>query len=262
MVAANCHLFRCRWRKRQGGKCQCCDALRSHAAPFDGEVCTLPLSVSHYCRGKRHKSSPRSASVGLQPGGSSTRSTGLPSLVLLSHRPQLLPAPCSTFVVVVSSQSPPGPSGHGPPSALSRHLHPTPESQEAHHAYIEWPFACWPDHLLKTLLAVPLCEHPILVSVVPPTACPGRSPPSMDRSTAAPAPAPHTKQYVFVDEYNRHKRLKVMRACDGCRKRKIRCDGAVQNGPWPCGACVRLKLKCVPPTSDADDEDPSSIARA
>lgn len=31
----------------------------------------------------------------------------------------------------------------------------------------------------------------------------------------APAAAGHTKQYVFVDEYNRHKRLKVMRACDG-----------------------------------------------
>ena len=72
--------------------------------------------------------------------------------------------------------------------------------------------------------------------------------------TTTPPPSGHTKQYVFVDEYNRHKRLKVMRACDGCRKRKIRCDGALQNGPWPCGACVRLKLKCVPPTLDPDEE--------
>lgn len=78
----------------------------------------------------------------------------------------------------------------------------------------------------------------------------------MEHPPNAPAqPATgHTKQYVFVDEYNRHKRLKVMRACDGCRKRKIRCDGALQNGPWPCGACTRLKLKCVPPTLDQDDD--------
>ncbi|KAK1808675.1 hypothetical protein LTR12_016972 [Friedmanniomyces endolithicus] len=80
----------------------------------------------------------------------------------------------------------------------------------------------------------------------------------MEPTATAPAAVGHTKQYVFVDEYNRHKRLKVMRACDGCRKRKIRCDGALQNGPWPCGACTRLKLKCVPPTLDPDDEQQAS----
>ncbi|KAL4953106.1 hypothetical protein BDW69DRAFT_184805 [Aspergillus filifer] len=55
------------------------------------------------------------------------------------------------------------------------------------------------------------------------------------------------KNYVFVDEHNRHKRLKVMRACNGCRKRKIKCDAATTN-TWPCSACTRLKLVCVPPT--------------
>ena len=39
----------------------------------------------------------------------------------------------------------------------------------------------------------------------------------------------------------------VMRACEGCRRRKIKCDAATTNA-WPCAACVRLKLHCVPPT--------------
>ncbi|KAK5124164.1 hypothetical protein LTR85_001867 [Meristemomyces frigidus] len=84
----------------------------------------------------------------------------------------------------------------------------------------------------------------------------------METTPTAPAPTGHTKQYVFVDEYNRHKRLKVMRACDGCRKRKIKCDGALQNGPWPCGACLRLKLKCVPPTLDQDDDQQTYVSTA
>lgn len=41
--------------------------------------------------------------------------------------------------------------------------------------------------------------------------------------------------------------LLVMRACEGCRRRKIKCDAATTNA-WPCAACVRLKLQCVPPT--------------
>lgn len=37
-----------------------------------------------------------------------------------------------------------------------------------------------------------------------------------------------------------------MRACEGCRRRKIKCDAATTNS-WPCSACVRLKLTCLPP---------------
>lgn len=77
--------------------------------------------------------------------------------------------------------------------------------------------------------------------------------------------------YVFVDEHNRHKRLKgkpvlitiphsflsadylVMRACNGCRKRKIKCDAATTN-TWPCSACTRLKLVCVPPAIGQDGD--------
>lgn len=47
-----------------------------------------------------------------------------------------------------------------------------------------------------------------------------------------------------------------MRACNGCRKRKIKCDAATTN-TWPCSACLRLKLVCVPPTihQDGDQTD-------
>ena len=42
-----------------------------------------------------------------------------------------------------------------------------------------------------------------------------------------------------------------MRACEGCRRRKIKCDAATTN-TWPCSACVRLKLHCVPPSLNYD----------
>ncbi|KAK3382841.1 hypothetical protein B0T24DRAFT_24850 [Lasiosphaeria ovina] len=63
------------------------------------------------------------------------------------------------------------------------------------------------------------------------------------------------KNYVFVDEHNRHKRLKVMRACEGCRRRKIKCDAATTN-TWPCTACIRLKLHCVRPNGYDGSAEP------
>lgn len=45
-----------------------------------------------------------------------------------------------------------------------------------------------------------------------------------------------------------------MRACEGCRRRKIKCDAATTNA-WPCAACIRLKLNCVPPTVSYENKD-------
>lgn len=73
--------------------------------------------------------------------------------------------------------------------------------------------------------------------------------------TSNPPPGP--KNYVFVDEHNRHKRLKVMRACEGCRRRKIKCDAATTN-TWPCAACKRLKLPCVPPAGGLEYDQQTS----
>ncbi|BFZ63600.1 hypothetical protein YB2330_004731 [Saitoella coloradoensis] len=62
------------------------------------------------------------------------------------------------------------------------------------------------------------------------------------------APAPNTTQFVFVDEYNRFKRLKVTRACETCRRRKVRCDSSQMNG-GPCSSCRRLNVECITPSS-------------
>lgn len=48
-----------------------------------------------------------------------------------------------------------------------------------------------------------------------------------------------------------------MRACEGCRRRKIKCDAATTN-TWPCSACMRLKLHCVRPNGYDGAADPSA----
>ena len=47
-----------------------------------------------------------------------------------------------------------------------------------------------------------------------------------------------------------------MRACEGCRRRKIKCDAATTN-TWPCSACIRLKLTCIPPSANYEKEGSS-----
>lgn len=40
-------------------------------------------------------------------------------------------------------------------------------------------------------------------------------------------------------------RTKVSRACDECRRKKIRCDAVDETGNTPCSACVRTGIRCM-----------------
>ena len=46
---------------------------------------------------------------------------------------------------------------------------------------------------------------------------------------------------AFIDDANEAKRRRIARACDMCRKKKIKCDGKMPS----CTHCVNYKTKCV-----------------
>ena len=52
---------------------------------------------------------------------------------------------------------------------------------------------------------------------------------------------------------NSWRRRLVVTACEVCRERRVKCDGATEN--WPCSTCRRLKLQCVPPGAQGGDND-------
>ncbi|KAK5708531.1 hypothetical protein LTR17_020617 [Elasticomyces elasticus] len=60
----------------------------------------------------------------------------------------------------------------------------------------------------------------------------------------APSPAHSTHDGGDGAEGREAKRRRIARACDMCRKKKIKCDGAL--GPNPkCGHCVNYKTECI-----------------
>lgn len=46
---------------------------------------------------------------------------------------------------------------------------------------------------------------------------------------------------AYMDDANEAKRRRIARACDMCRKKKIKCDGKMPS----CTHCVNYKTKCV-----------------
>ncbi|CAI6315493.1 unnamed protein product [Periconia digitata] len=49
---------------------------------------------------------------------------------------------------------------------------------------------------------------------------------------------------AYGDDSASRKRSKVSRACDECRRKKIRCDATTENGPEACSSCKRTGVRC------------------
>ncbi|BFZ55941.1 hypothetical protein PYCC9005_002982 [Savitreella phatthalungensis] len=82
-------------------------------------------------------------------------------------------------------------------------------------------------------------------------------------TSTASVPAQGALQYVFVDESERNsKRIKISRACDSCKKRKVRCDVIHMAPGEPCTSCRRLRVECIlPQIQGAEEIDLPRVAR-
>ncbi|PHH70826.1 hypothetical protein CDD80_5707 [Ophiocordyceps camponoti-rufipedis] len=52
-------------------------------------------------------------------------------------------------------------------------------------------------------------------------------------------------QYQMNDGIPPRKRSKVSRACDECRRKKIKCDAQSDSGDNPCSSCARSSIRCL-----------------
>ncbi|KYK55178.1 binuclear Zn cluster-containing/DNA binding domain-containing protein [Drechmeria coniospora] len=52
-------------------------------------------------------------------------------------------------------------------------------------------------------------------------------------------------QYQMGDGIPPRKRSKVSRACDECRRKKIKCDAQSDAGDTPCSSCARASIRCL-----------------
>lgn len=51
--------------------------------------------------------------------------------------------------------------------------------------------------------------------------------------------------YNIGDHIPPRKRSKVSRACDECRRKKIKCDAQTDTGEAPCSSCARSNIRCL-----------------
>ncbi|KAF4453496.1 n-terminal binuclear zn cluster-containing dna-containing protein [Fusarium austroafricanum] len=99
-------------------------------------------------------------------------------------------------------------------------------------------------------------EDPNLRSIMPHTEPDQQQTPSYVHDTPTSDPlvshamsvsvgAPMAPQYPIDNSIPPRKRSKVSRACDECRRKKIKCDAQSDTGDAPCSSCARSSIRCL-----------------
>lgn len=71
------------------------------------------------------------------------------------------------------------------------------------------------------------------------------SDPMVSHAMSVSVGAPLTPQYPLDTSIPPRKRSKVSRACDECRRKKIKCDAQSDTGDAPCSSCARSSIRCL-----------------
>ncbi|KAF3801699.1 Glucose transport transcription regulator RGT1 [Colletotrichum gloeosporioides] len=144
---------------------------------------------------------------------------------------------------------------------------PTPQQQPPHSASVEeLQLAA---QLGQDLAAEPMMhvtdpsmdvEDPNLRSIMPHPEQPQHQPPprpyvpeetlpdSLPQHVSVPVPMDHhhlSQTYALGDSTPPRKRSKVSRACDECRRKKVKCDAQSDSGENPCSNCKRSGIRCL-----------------
>ncbi|RGP80903.1 n-terminal binuclear zn cluster-containing dna-containing [Fusarium longipes] len=71
------------------------------------------------------------------------------------------------------------------------------------------------------------------------------SDPMVSHGMSVPVGPPMAPQYSIDNSIPPRKRSKVSRACDECRRKKIKCDAQSDTGDAPCSSCARSSIRCL-----------------
>lgn len=98
-------------------------------------------------------------------------------------------------------------------------------------------------------------EDPSMRNIMPPEPDQHQTPSYVHEAPASEHMVTHTipipvgpplpPQYSMGDGIPPRKRSKVSRACDECRRKKIKCDAQSDTGESPCSSCARSSMRCL-----------------